>query len=102
MTVLTRTSNNQSVSLGKQIASSGEGEVWETNVSGYLAKIYHNPTLERIEKLKVMVANPPAPIRWWPKSYLDCLAEGFAERPKCLCRLFDASHSAESGTSQHL
>ncbi len=60
MTVLTRVSNGKSVSLGNQIASSGEGEVWETNESGYLAKIYHNPTPERIEKLKVMLANPPA------------------------------------------
>ena len=60
MTVLTRVSNGKSVSLGNQIASSGEGEVWETNESGYLAKIYHSPTRERIEKLKVMVANPPA------------------------------------------
>lgn len=59
MTVFTRASNGKSVSLGKQIASSGEGEVWETNQSGILAKIYHNPTPERIEKLKVMLANPP-------------------------------------------
>ena len=60
MTVLTRVSNGKSVSLGKQIASSGEGEVWETNESGILAKIYHSPTRDRIEKLKVMLANPPA------------------------------------------
>ena len=59
MTVLTRASNNQPVTLGKQIASSGEGEVWETNFSGILAKIYHNSTPERIEKLKAMLANPP-------------------------------------------
>ena len=58
--LLTRASNNQPVSLTKQIADSGEGEVWETNLSGYLAKIYHDPTPERIEKLKVMLANPPA------------------------------------------
>lgn len=57
--VLIRASNNQPVALGKQIASSGEGIVSETSLSGYLAKIYHNPTLERIEKLKVMLANPP-------------------------------------------
>jgi serine/threonine protein kinase len=57
--LLTRASNNQPVSLTKQIASSGEGEVWETNLNGYLAKIYHNATTERIEKLKVMLANPP-------------------------------------------
>jgi DNA-binding helix-hairpin-helix protein with protein kinase domain len=59
ITLLTRDSNNQPVSLIKQLASSGEGEVWETNQSGYLAKIYHDPTPERIEKLKVMLANPP-------------------------------------------
>jgi serine/threonine protein kinase len=58
--LLTRASNNQPVSLTKQLASSGEGEVWETNLNGHLAKIYHNPTIERIEKLKVMLANPPA------------------------------------------
>jgi DNA-binding helix-hairpin-helix protein with protein kinase domain len=57
--LLTRASNNQPVSLTKQLASSGEGEVWETNLNGYLAKIYHNATTERIEKLKVMLANPP-------------------------------------------
>ncbi|AFZ31038.1 hypothetical protein Glo7428_2532 [Gloeocapsa sp. PCC 7428] len=56
---ITRASNHQPVALGKQIASSGEGEVWETNLNGYLAKIYHNPTPERIKKLEVMIANPP-------------------------------------------
>jgi len=59
MTIFTRASDRQTVSLGKQIADSGEGEVWETNFSGILAKIYHNPTPERIEKLKAMLANPP-------------------------------------------
>lgn len=59
MTILTRSSDLQTVSLDKKIASSGEGEVWETNFSGILAKIYHDPTPERIEKLKAMLANPP-------------------------------------------
>ena len=58
--LLTRHSNNQPVSLTKQIADSGEGQVWTTNVNGYLAKIYHDPTPARIAKLKVMLANPPA------------------------------------------
>ena len=58
--LLTRQSNNQPVSLTKQIADSGEGQVWETNLDGYLAKIYHDPTPARIAKLKVMLANPPA------------------------------------------
>lgn len=59
ITIFTRASNNQPISLGKQIASSGEGEVWETNFNGILAKIYHNPTPDRIDKLKEMLANPP-------------------------------------------
>ncbi|WP_319420657.1 tetratricopeptide repeat protein [Pleurocapsa sp. FMAR1] len=58
--LLTRHSNNQPVSLTKQIADSGEGQVWSTNLEGYLAKIYHDPTPARIAKLKVMLANPPA------------------------------------------
>ncbi len=58
--LLTCASNNQPVALTKQIADSGEGQVWETNLSGYLAKIYHDPTTTRIAKLKVMLANPPA------------------------------------------
>lgn len=54
-----RDSQGNDVPLNKKIASSGEGEVWTTNLSGYLAKIYHSPTTERGEKLKVMIANPP-------------------------------------------
>jgi serine/threonine protein kinase len=59
MTNLIRHSNNQTVTLTKEIANSGEGKVWETNLSGYLAKIYHDPTPARIEKLTVMLVNPP-------------------------------------------
>ncbi len=55
-----RTDNNQSITLVKEIADSGEGKVWQTNFNGYLAKIYHKPpTFEQLQKLKVMLANPP-------------------------------------------
>jgi DNA-binding helix-hairpin-helix protein with protein kinase domain len=54
-----RDSQGNDVPLNKEMASSGEGKVWTTNRSGYLAKIYHSPTAERGEKLKVMIANPP-------------------------------------------
>ncbi len=47
------------ISLIKEIAKGGEGIVWQTNRSGYLAKIYHKPSSEQITKLKLMVANPP-------------------------------------------
>jgi DNA-binding helix-hairpin-helix protein with protein kinase domain len=49
----------KSISLVKEIAKGGEGTVWQTNRSGYLAKIYHQPNPEQIQKLKLMIANPP-------------------------------------------
>ncbi len=55
-----RDSKGNHISLGKQIASSGEGAVWGTNRRGYLAKIYHSTDPERVKKLEVMVANSPA------------------------------------------
>lgn len=59
MTVLVQMIAGQSVRLTKQIASSGEGTVWKTNRAGYLAKLYHIATPDRIQKLQVMVAHPP-------------------------------------------
>lgn len=49
----------QSVHLVKQVAESGEGRVWRTNHVGYLAKVYLDPTPERVEKLKIMEQYPP-------------------------------------------
>jgi DNA-binding helix-hairpin-helix protein with protein kinase domain len=77
MKVLTA-STGQSISLVKQIASSGEGEVWQTQLDGYLAKVYYSPRPERVRKLEVMVAHPPedpnSQIKHisfaWPKSLL--------------------------------
>lgn len=48
-----------SITLIKQINSSGEGVIWKTNRKGCLAKIYHQATPEKIKKLQLMVANPP-------------------------------------------
>jgi len=59
MTVLTCTDTGRSITLSKEIASSGEAKIWRTSYSGYLAKIYHSPTPERIEKLEVMISHPP-------------------------------------------
>lgn len=59
MTVLTRMIAGQTVQLTQQIANSGEGTVWQTSLDGYLAKLYHDPTSERVKKLQVMVAHPP-------------------------------------------
>jgi DNA-binding helix-hairpin-helix protein with protein kinase domain len=50
---------NRSITLTKELATSGEAKVWHTNFNGYLAKIYHNPHNERVDKLQLMVRNRP-------------------------------------------
>ncbi|RUT07142.1 hypothetical protein DSM106972_024030 [Dulcicalothrix desertica PCC 7102] len=54
-----RDSKGQSILLTKKLTSGGEGEVWQTNRSGYLAKFYCSPDAERVKKLQLMLANPP-------------------------------------------
>lgn len=60
----------KSVTLLEKIASSGEGEIWKTSDSDYIAKIYHEANLEREEKLKIMIDNPPQDLSSlaWPSS----------------------------------
>jgi WD40 repeat protein len=78
MTALTSTKTGQSITLLSELTSSGEAKIWRTSYSGYLAKIYHFPTPERIEKLEVMIAHPPQEPNAhlhhisfaWPKSIL--------------------------------
>ena len=67
MTVLTCASTGKSITLLKEIAHSGEAKIWRTNENGYLAKIYHSPTPERVQKLAVMIDHPPTE----PNSHLD-------------------------------
>ena len=56
---LTCTKTGQPLQLIERLVLSGEGSIWQTDQPGYLAKLYNNPTLHRIQKLEVMVANPP-------------------------------------------
>ena len=79
MTVLTCASTGQSITLlGEPIADSGEGKVLRTNRNGYLAKIYHSPTPEHVQKLAVMITHQPKEPNShlnhisfaWPKSVL--------------------------------
>ena len=78
MTVLTCASTGKSITLLKEIANSGEAKIWRTNQNGYLAKIYHSPTSERVQKLAVMIDHPPKEPNShlhhvsfaWPKSVL--------------------------------
>lgn len=62
-------STGQSITLGKEIASGGEGIVWQTDHrNGYVAKIYKElPELELVQKLEMMVAHPPRE----PNSHLN-------------------------------
>jgi serine/threonine protein kinase len=46
------------ISLTNQLAKSGEGSVWETNM-GFLAKIYHKPDRQKEDKLKFMISSQP-------------------------------------------
>ncbi|MGI8500513.1 MAG: helix-hairpin-helix domain-containing protein [Hassallia sp.] len=73
-------STGQSITLGKEIASGGEGIVWQTDHrNGYVAKIYKElPSFELMQKLEMMVAHPPREPNShlnhisfaWPKSLL--------------------------------
>ncbi len=51
---------NRSITLTQELSDSGEAKVWHTNFNGYLAKIYHNPHNERVDKLQLMVRNRPS------------------------------------------
>ena len=70
---------NRLITLTQELANSGEAKVWHTNFNGYLAKIYHNPHNERINKLQLMVRycprDPNAHLNHisfaWPYSILE-------------------------------
>ncbi|MEH1959058.1 MAG: hypothetical protein V7L05_04040 [Nostoc sp.] len=78
MTVFTCASTGQSITLLGEPKISGEAKVWQTNHNGYLAKIYHSQTPERVQKLAVMIAHRPKEPNShlnhisfaWPKSVL--------------------------------
>ncbi|MDH6098149.1 hypothetical protein NWP21_04690 [Anabaenopsis sp. FSS-46] len=59
MTRLICASTGKSINLLSELANSGEAKVWRTDYSGYLAKIYHQSTPERMQKLAVMLDYPP-------------------------------------------
>lgn len=45
---------------GDPINSGGEGKIYKTSQSGFVAKVYDKlPTPEQINKLRKMIANPP-------------------------------------------
>ena len=52
--------SRKKIELYEEIASGGEGRVYETDQPGMVAKIYIENSTERAKKLKVMVEHPPA------------------------------------------
>ncbi|AFW97012.1 WD-40 repeat-containing serine/threonine protein kinase [Anabaena sp. 90] len=78
MTVLTCAITNKSISLlGEAIFNSGEAKIWRTNENGYLAKIYHKPTPERVQKLAVMIDHPPQE----PNAHLNHISFAWPKSP---------------------
>ncbi|MBW4557966.1 MAG: hypothetical protein KME59_18930 [Trichormus sp. ATA11-4-KO1] len=67
MTILICGSTSESITLLGEPIESGEAKVWRTNHNGYLAKIYHSPTPERVQKLAVMISHRPTE----PNSHLN-------------------------------
>jgi DNA-binding helix-hairpin-helix protein with protein kinase domain len=49
----------QEIDTRKSIGLGSEGEVFETNLDDYVAKIYEKPDEARRRKLEVMIAHPP-------------------------------------------
>ena len=60
MAQLIASDTNRAITLTQQIADSGEGTVWTTERSNILAKVFKQPTQERTDKLRVMIANRPS------------------------------------------
>lgn len=58
-----RASNRDPISLTHKVAVGGEGTVWQTQVRGVLAKIFHTPEVEKIKKLRLMMEHPPFALR---------------------------------------
>jgi hypothetical protein len=52
-------STGYEIRLDRQLASGGEGVIWQTDVPQIVAKIYHSPEKQQFEKLQAMVSTPP-------------------------------------------
>ncbi|MFB2917876.1 helix-hairpin-helix domain-containing protein [Aerosakkonema funiforme] len=59
MTELQRYRTSQRIELIKQISHGGQGNIWKTSQNGFVAKIYYSVDSILLEKLQVMVDNPP-------------------------------------------
>ena len=53
------THKGTSIHLLDEIGGGGEGAVWKTNLTGYVAKIYTSPDAEKKKKIEAMLENPP-------------------------------------------
>ena len=59
MILLQCVNTGEKIELRQEIAKSGEGRIYQTSKNGFLAKIYHSSGQEKINKLRIMVDNPP-------------------------------------------
>ena len=51
--------NGDLITLSEEIGGGGEGAVWKTDRTGYVAKIYTSPDAEKKKKIEAMLENPP-------------------------------------------
>ena len=78
MATLTCVKTRETINLTNKLADSGEGAVWVTDQTSKLAKLYHQVTPERLEKLETMLVYPPVDPKLapnhityaWPESLL--------------------------------
>ena len=59
MLLLQCVNTGEKIELRQEISQSGEGKIYQTSKDGFLAKIYHSCGREKINKLRIMVDNPP-------------------------------------------
>lgn len=59
MNILCGLSSGKKIELKSKIASGGEGSIWTTNNKDCVAKVYKSLVPVQIEKLQIMIDNPP-------------------------------------------
>lgn len=71
-----RLGSGRNITLGKQIGAGGEGIVYETNLNGYVAKMFRNPMSQKyLEKYEYLAKNKIShPHIMWPQ---DVIKHGY-------------------------
>jgi len=106
-TVFPSQGGDQPLLLRGIVADAGEAIVYETDDKAILAKIYHQPTKEQAEKIRAMVAAPPADpsVRPGHRSFtwpLDSVLDPHGAFAGFLMPAVPAPHSATAWASPKL